>query len=116
MMKALPIPIMAKNRAKVSMFMFNILQASLIAFSTTGSVQAFEFYDKLNKKRVMTVSDIILAQKTQLENVQRTMNEVQAKVQQNERILSEYQEMWQYLGNDWKTKILEMHDNKVQKE
>jgi len=38
MMRALPIPIMAKNRAKVSMFMFNILQASLIAFSTTGSV------------------------------------------------------------------------------
>jgi hypothetical protein len=38
MMRALPIPIMAKNRAKISMFMFNILQASLIAFSTTGSV------------------------------------------------------------------------------
>lgn len=80
MMRALPISIMAKNRAKISMFMFNVLQASLIAFSTTGSVQAFEFYDKLNKQRVQTVSDIILAQKTKLENVQQTMIDVKAKV------------------------------------
>jgi hypothetical protein len=61
---------------------------------------------------VQTVSDIILAQKTKLENVQKTMIDVKAKVQENERILGEYQEMWQYLGNDWKQKLLEMHDSK----
>ena len=58
------------------------------------------------------MSDIILAQKTKLENVQKTMIDVKAKVQENERILGEYQEMWEYLGNDWKTKLLEMHDMK----
>lgn len=60
MLRALPTKIMKKNSSKVQMFMFNILQASLIAFSTTEAVQAFEYYDKLNKKRVQTVSDIIL--------------------------------------------------------
>ena len=39
---------MPKNRDKVQMFMFNTLQESLIAFSTTELVDAFEFYDKLN--------------------------------------------------------------------
>ena len=90
--------------------MLNILQASLIAFSTTERVQAFEFYDKLNKVRVLTVSEIILGQKTKLENVQATMTNVKAKVQENEKILGEYQEMWEYLGNDWKQKLLDMKE------
>jgi hypothetical protein len=51
---------------------------------------------------VQTVSDIILGQKTKLENVQATLTNVKAKVQENEKILGEYQEMWEYLGNDWK--------------
>jgi hypothetical protein len=60
MLRALPIPIMRKNRDKVRMFNFNILQGALIAYSTAEKVQAFEFYDKLNRSRVQNVKDIIL--------------------------------------------------------
>jgi hypothetical protein len=40
-----------------------------------------------------------------LENVESIMKNVKAKVQENEKILGEYHEMWEYLGKDWKEKM-----------
>lgn len=102
MLRAMPTPIVDYNLYQMKMFNFSILQSAIIAFQNEDKVSAFEFYDRLNRERVGNVRELIFSQKKNLDRVDDIMQQVKNKVQQNERILSEYQEMWEQLANEKK--------------
>lgn len=97
MLKACP-KILPSNLEMIKKFKFRTLQAAIIAAQNEDKVTAFEFYDKKNAERTMQVSELIMNQKENLENVWEIMSTVKEQVQEN---------------SDKLTQFLKMHDDRA---
>ena len=100
MLKAIPKPITQYNVKNVKKFNFQILQAAIIAFLNKDIVNAFEFFDVKNRGRVSNVRDLIISQKTNLDNCKDLMEMVRTKVQEHNDILVEFKQMWSQLQTE----------------
>lgn len=92
MLKACPV-IIAANLEAVKKFRFQTLQSAIIAAQNEDKVIAFEFYDKKNSDRTQQVSELIMNQKENLENVWDIMTTVKDQVQTNSDKLGEFLKM-----------------------
>lgn len=92
MLKAMPTPITRFNKENCRLFNFNILQSAIIAYLNDDIVNAFDYFDLLNRDRVSGIRDLILYQKNNLNKVLEIMQDVKRNVQDNEEVYKEYQE------------------------
>jgi hypothetical protein len=90
MLKAMPTPITKFNRENCRLFNFNILQSAIIAYLNDDIVNAFDYFDLLNRDRVSGIRDLILYQKNNLNKVLEIMQAVKENVQENEEVYKEY--------------------------
>lgn len=60
-------------------------------------MQAFEYYDKLNSKRVIKIRQCILNQKDNLASVEKIMLNIKKQVEERETTIAEIQRIWERL-------------------
>lgn len=88
MMKAIPNQIVDYNLEQMELFNFKIFQDSLIAYQNIDIVNAFEYLDEKNRERVQIVKEMLLTQKSNLNQVHEIISHVKQKVQSNEEIFA----------------------------
>ncbi len=55
-LRAIPSKIQMFQMKRIELFNFSLFQASLIAYQNTDMVNAFEYFDELNKSRVSDIN------------------------------------------------------------
>jgi len=75
-------------------------------------VTSFEYYDKKNKTRVTTVKNIVLNQMSNLLKIEGNLTDVKEKLQKNEQLLKEYEEMQE----DWAIEKQKLVEREVQRQ
>ena len=73
---------------------------------------SFEYYDKKNKTRVTTVKNIVLNQMSNLLKIEGNLTDVKEKLQKNEQLLKEYEEMQE----DWAIEKQKLVEREVQRQ
>lgn len=95
MMKAIPQKVTSELQvSKFYQFNFSTTQDSLTAAQNSEQVQAFEYYDQLNSKRVQNIRKCILDQRDNLLCVQNIMTCIKEQVEKQENTIAEIELIW----------------------
>merc|ERR1712176_987650 len=94
LLKAVPSRIIDKKLQQVKKFNFLDLQSAFLFHQNSEDVQAFGYYDTLNKQRVNIIKNLIINQYNNLADCERITKTVKTKIQANEHTLTEFTEMY----------------------
>lgn len=100
LLQAVPTKVLPLNIDQIRKFNFLTLQDAIIARENAEQVTSFEYYDRKNKQRVTTVKDLVITQMKNLFKIEENLVDVKEKLQKNEQLLKEYEDMQEEWAQD----------------